>query len=196
MSDPLFDPEDDTATPLEAEEREQLIPTYITVRTELNEVEQINIANADRWAFARKRDVLDVGFLRSLHKRMFGDVWRWAGEYRTTARNIGIEAYRINAEIVTLIDDVKFWIEAKTYDPDEIAVRYHHRLVAIHPFPNGNGRHGRMAADLLARQIGRERFTWGSHSDETLAQTRDRYVAALRVADGYDIAPLLKFARS
>jgi len=196
MSDPLFDPEDDAATPLEPEEREQLIPTYITVRAELNEAEQINIADADRWAFGRKRNVLDVKFLRSAHKRMFGDVWRWAGEYRTTARNIGVDAYRINTDLVDLIDNVKYWIQNETYGPDEIAVRFHHRLVQIHPFPNGNGRHGRMAADLLAKQLKIERFTWGIKSSTDPKETRTRYVTALRAADGHDIEPLLKFARS
>lgn len=196
MSDPLFDPEDDAATPLEPEERERLIPTYITVRAELNEAEQINIADADRWAFGRKRDVLDVKFLRTVHKHMFGNVWRWAGQYRTTARNIGVDAYRINTDLVALISDVKFWIQNETYGPDEIVVRFHHRLVQIHPFPNGNGRHGRMAADLLAKQLGVERFTWGIKSSTDPKETRTQYIAALRAADGHDMEPLLEFARS
>ena len=196
MSDSLFDPEDDAATPLEVEEREQLIPTYITMRSELNEAEQINIADADRWAFARKRDVLDAGFLKNLHKRMFGDVWRWAGQYRTTARNIGVDAYRIGPDLAAHINDIKFWIDNETYELDEIIARFHHRLVQIHPFPNGNGRHGRLAADLLANQLGVERFTWGSKSNRDPSETRTSYVAALRAADGYNIEPLLKFVRS
>lgn len=196
MNDPLFDGDDDAATPLTEEEREQLIPTYITTRAELNEAEQVNITEADGWAFSRKRDVLDTGFLSQLHKRMFDSVWRWAGDYRTTPRNIGIEAYRIPIEVRQLVDDVRYWIEAKTYPEDEIAVRFHHRLVSIHPFPNGNGRHSRMAADLLAVRLGRPRFTWGRNDLVQPAETRANYIAALRTADNHDIVPLLEFARS
>lgn len=141
MNDPLFDAEDDAATPLTPDERAQLIPTYITTRAQLNEAEQIGIADADRWAFRRKRDVLDEDFLLALHKRMLGGVWQWAGTFRNTERNIGIAAYLIGVELRTLIGDVKYWIEHNTFPIDEIAVRFHHRLVAIHPFPNGNGRH-------------------------------------------------------
>jgi len=196
MSDPLFGDDDDANTPLEPEEREQLIPTYITTRAELNEAEQIGIADADRWAFSRRRDALDDVFLCQLHKRMFRDVWKWAGQFRRTARNIGIDAYRIPMELRQLVDDVRFWVENGTYDPDEIAIRFHHRLVEIHPFPNGNGRHGRLAADLLAKQLGRPRFTWGSANLVEPDQARREYVAALREADGHDITRLLAFARS
>ena len=196
MTDPLFHADDDAATPLEAEEREQLIPTYITTRAELNEAEQIGIADADRWAFGRKRDVLDEGFLRSLHKRMFGGVWRWAGQFRTTARNIGVDAHQIALQLHQLLGDVRYWIEHGTYGPDEIAVRFHHRLVAIHPFPNGNGRHARLVADLLAVRLGQPRFTWGSANLVEPAETRKRYVEALREADNHNLQPLIAFARS
>lgn len=196
MSDPLFDNEDEAATPITAEEREGLIPTYITLRRELNEAEQIGIADADRWAFARKRDVLNEPFLKNLHKRMFAGVWRWAGQYRTTPRNIGVDAYRIAPELHQLIDDVRYWVEHQTYAPDEIAVRFHHRLVFIHPFPNGNGRHSRLAADLLIAALGEPRFTWGRANLVEAKATRTAYVAALRAADDHDIGPLLAFARS
>lgn len=196
MSDPLFDAQDDAATPLTAEEREGLIPTYITLRHELNEAEQIGIEEADRWAFSRKRNVLDAPFLKSLHKRMFGQVWRWAGSYRTSGRNIGVDAYRIGMDLHQLLDDVRYWVEYQTYPADEIAVRFHHRLVAIHPFPNGNGRHARLAADLLAVRLGQPRFTWGCANLIEAKATRQAYVAALRAADGHDIAPLLAFART
>jgi len=196
VSDPLFDGGDDAATPLTAEERDGLIPNYITLRRELNEAEQIGIEDADRWAFGRKRPLLDERFLKSLHKRMFGQVWRWAGQYRTTGRNIGVDAYRIGPDLHHLLDDVSYWIDHQSYAPDEIAVRFHHRLVAIHPFPNGNGRHARLAADLLAAQLGRPRFTWGRANLVEPKETRRAYVAALRAADRHDIAPLLAFARS
>ena len=196
MSDPLFQEDDDANTPLTPEEREQLIPSYITLRRELNEAEQVNIGAALRWTRVRKRNVLDADFVSELHRRMFGDTWKWAGRYRTTARNIGIDAFRIATEMRQLIDDVKYWIEHKIYTPDEIAVRFSHRLVAIHPFPNGNGRLSRLAGDLLVRQLGRPPFTWGRTNLINSGEMRARYVAALRAADQHDIAPLLAFARS
>lgn len=133
MSDPLFEDDDDADTPLEAEEREQLIPSYITTQDELNEAELANIADGLRWAGRRKRNVLDQDFLNELHKRMYGNVWKWAGTYRTTARNIGIDAYRIGVEYYQAIDDAKYWVEHSTFPPDEIAIRFSHRVVAIHP---------------------------------------------------------------
>lgn len=196
MNDRLFEGDDEAATPLTAEEREALIPSYITLRRELNEVEQIGIADADRWAFGRARDVLDEPFLKRLHTRMFGKVWRWAGRYRTTPRNIGVDAYRITPDLHQMLGDVRYWVENATYPPDEIAVRFHHRLVFIHPFPNGNGRHARLAADLLIVRLGQPRFTWGRANLTEPKATRAAYVAALRAADGHDIAPLLAFARS
>jgi len=194
--DPLFGDEDAANTPLTAEEREQLIPSYITLRHELNEAEQVNIGQALRWVMARRRDALDQAFLSELHRRMFGDVWRWAGHYRTSARNIGVDAYRIAMDVRQLVDDGRYWVAHETYPPDEIAVRFSHRLVAIHPFPNGNGRLSRLVGDLLARQLGEPVFTWGRASLVDPGETRARYVAALRAADGHDIGPLLAFARS
>lgn len=196
MSDPLTDETDDAATPLTPDERAALIPTYITLRRELNEAEQIGIDAADRWAFARKRDVLDEDMLRALHKRMFGKVWRWAGAFRTTPRNIGVEAWRIGPDVRQLLGDVEFWIAHQTYPPDEIAARFHHKLVWIHPFPNGNGRWSRLAADLLLTKLGRPRFSWGSGNLLAAAELRRRYIAALKAADGEIYDPLLAFVRS
>src|ERR1700748_3051094 len=120
MSDPLIDADDDASTPLTPEERLALIPTYITLRAELNEAEQIGIADADRWAFSRKRNVLDEDFLFALHKRMFGDVSKWAGVPRKSERNIGVDHWQIGPDVRTLLDDVRYWIEHETYGPDEI----------------------------------------------------------------------------
>ena len=195
MPDPLFQDDDEANTPLTPEEREQLIPSYITLRHELNEAEQVNIGQALRWATSRKRDVLDPGVLSVLHARMFGDVWRWAGQYRTTPRNIGVDAYRIPTEVRQAADDARYWVEHQTFPPDEIAVRFSHRLVAIHPFPNGNGRFSRLVGDLLARQLGRPPFSWGRANLVGAGETRARYVEALRAADAHDIQPLLLFAR-
>lgn len=187
---------DDASTPLTPEERAALVPSYITQRRELNEAEQIGIADADRWAFSRKRDVLSEGFLRRLHGRMFGSVWKWAGAFRTTPRNIGVEAWRIEPELRQLLGDVGYWVEHRTFAADEIAVRFHHRLVFIHPFPNGNGRLSRLAADLLISRLGGERFSWGGGNLIAIADLRRRYIDALRAADGHEVALLLEFARS
>ena len=195
MTDPLIE-EDDGSTPLTEEEREQLIPSYITLKRELNEAEQANILEAESWAFARKRDVLNEKFLTDLHNRMFGRVWRWAGSYRHSQKNVGIDAYRIPIDLRQLIEDCRYWIEHETYNPDEIATRFHHRLVAIHPFPNGNGRHARLATDLLLTKQGQERFSWGRVNLVDASETRDTYINALRAADRHDYAPLLAFVRS
>jgi Fic-DOC domain mobile mystery protein B len=192
----LFEPPDDAATPLAPEEMRDLIPAYIAYRRELNEAEQENIVRAQAWALSRRRDLLSEKFVKDLHRRMLGDVWRWAGKFRTSARNIGIDYWQIPIALRQLLDDAKAWIEYTTYPPDEIALRFHHRLVQIHPFPNGNGRHSRLMADLLAIQLGRERFSWGRESLRDPGAARARYIEALRAADDHDMGPLLAFARA
>ena len=173
-----------------------LIPSYITLRSELNEAEQANILDAEEWAFARKRNLLDEKSLKNLHKKMYGNVWGWAGNYRTSGKNIGVDAYRIPTELRQLLDDCRYWIEYGTYEPDEVAARFHHRLVSIHCYPNGNGRHARLAADVLLKTMGRERFSWGGKNLVDLSETRKHYIDALQEADGHDIGPLLEFVRS
>jgi Fic-DOC domain mobile mystery protein B len=190
-----FDADAD-ATPLTSIERDGLIPTHVTLRSELNELEQQNIAEADRWAFSRQHKVLREPFLRNLHRRMFSRVWRWAGTYRTTERNLGIESYRIEPELRQIIDDAQYWVDHQSYPADESAVRFHHRLVAVHPFPNGNGRWSRFASDLLATQQGGPRFTWGSANLQNEGDVRKAYIDALRAADNHDLKPLITFARS
>jgi Fic-DOC domain mobile mystery protein B len=194
MTDPFA--YDDDATPLTADERQGLIPSHVTLRHELNELEQKNILEADRWAFQRKRQIVDESVLYRLHKRMFGDVWKWAGVYRKTERNLGVVPWKIPVEMRLLLDDVHYWIEHQTYPPDEIAVRFHHRLVAIHPFPNGNGRWSRLAADLLIVTLGRVRFTWGRSNLQAAGDIRRRYIDALHAADNHDLTLLVAFARS
>ena len=195
MTDPLLE-QDDASTPLTPDERAELILSYITQRRELNEAEQANIVEAELWALTRKRDVLSERFLRQLHKRMFGKVWKWAGKIRQSERNIGVEPWRINTELAQLLSDTAFWIENGTYALDEIAARFHHRLVWIHPFANGNGRHSRLATDLLLIANGGERFTWGSVNLVDATATRRAYVDALRAADQHEMDLLLGFVRS
>jgi Fic-DOC domain mobile mystery protein B len=195
MTDPLLE-QDDASTPLTPDERADLILSYISQRRELNEAEQANIVEAELWALARKRDVLSERFLRQLHKRMFGNVWKWAGKIRQSEKNIGVEVWKINTELAQLLSDTRYWLEHDTYTLDEIAARFHHRLVWIHPFANGNGRQSRLATDLLLIANGGERFTWGSVNLVDASTTRSAYVDALRAADHHDLDLLFAFVRS
>ena len=187
---------DDATTPITPAERDELIPTHVALRGELNELEQQNIAEASGWAFARKRNVLDEAFLRRLHRRMFNNVWRWAGKYRTTERNLGVGPYLIQPRMVQAIDEALGWIEYKSYEADELAVRFHHAIVLVHPFPNGNGRWSRLAADLLVATQGNLRFSWGGANRRASSDARRNYIDALRSADNHDFARIIAFARS
>ena len=193
--DPLFEA-DDAATPLTPDEKKGLIPSYITLRRELNEAEQINVTTAEQAALGRKRDVLDERYLCSLHQSMFGEVWKWAGEFRKSERNIGVPYIRIPVELRELLNNARYWVEHASFPADELVARFHHKLVWIHCFPNGNGRHARLAADLLLLSLGQPRFTWGRRSLTDAGETRRRYVAALRAADNHDFRPLLEFVHS
>lgn len=186
-------------TALTAEEEADLIPNLST-KQELNEWERQNIVVAYSWALERKgllrRDPLTEPYLRLLHHRMFDQTWKWAGIYRTSQKNIGVPHHRIRDAVAVLLGDARYWLEHATYSPDEAAVRFHHRLVSIHPFCNGNGRHARLVAGVLARRQGRPVPTWGSKSALSPSQLRKSYIDALRAADGDDMQPLLAFARS
>jgi Fic-DOC domain mobile mystery protein B len=188
------------ATELSPVEREGLLQTWIVTRAELNKAEEQNILNGANWARRRRGigaiDLLNDEFSKSLHKQMFGDVWSWAGTYRRRESNLGVSPHKVPVDLRTLFDDAQYWLQYEIYKPDELAVRVHHRLVAIHPFPNGNGRHTRLMADLLAERLGVESFTWGGGSLNDVGQLRARYVAALKAADNHEIGPLLTFARS
>lgn len=190
------------ATPLDPDETEGLLAGHITTLGELNELEDANIQLGQDWAlraalFARRKaDVLTEDFLFELHRRMFGEVWQWAGQVRKSNKNLGIDKTEVRPQLRNLVEDARLWRSQSTYSIDEQAVRFHHRLVAIHPFPNGNGRHARMMADLMAMQSGQRRFSWGSGSLTTTSDLRSRYVAALRAADRGSLQPLMEFARS
>ncbi len=184
------------ATPLDADELASLIPKHITTQSELNEWEQLNIEQGEAWARRQRKDILSEAFVRQLHQKMFGETWSWAGSFRKSNKNIGVEWQQISVKLRDLLNDTHYQIKHATYPPDEISTRFHHRLVLIHPFPNGNGRHARMMADLLIQQLGQPRFTWGSKNLTALTETRTRYITALRAADGGNIQPLLDFVRS
>lgn len=198
MTAPFQEPEG--ATNLAPEERQGLLQTWITHRADLNKAEAQNILAGAAWARRRRghnpTDLLSDEYAKALHKQMFGDVWSWAGKYRERESNIGVRPHLISTEVSALFSDTIYWIEHKTYEPDEQAIRLHHRLVAIHPFPNGNGRHTRLMADLLVERMRRQPFTWGRGSLTEVSQLRGTYIAALKAADNHDIQPLLNFARS
>lgn len=185
---------DDNSTPLTAEEKNGLKLKWITLRSELNEAEARNIAQAQLWLAAnKKKDVCSDTFLRNLHKKMFCDVWVWAGEYRITERNIGVAPYQIPMKLMQLFDDLNFWIDNKTYSNHEIAVRLHHKLVQIHPFPNGNGRVSRLMADLVLQELEGKTLYWGDTNLVDVSEVRRKYIDALRKADAGDYTDLLNF---
>lgn len=186
-------------TPLSPEEQDDLIPDLAT-KEELNEWERQNILEAYEWAFDRRslhrHDSFTESYVRELHRRMFDQTWKWAGRYRTSEKNIGIAYYQIREALVALLGDVRYWIEHATFEPDELAIRFHHRLVLIHPFANGNGRHARLMADVFLERQGIPVFTWGGADIARAGDFRRGYIDALRAADKNDIKPLLVFARS
>jgi Fic-DOC domain mobile mystery protein B len=185
-------------TPIDADELAALIPGHLRLLSELNEFESANISRAiEKYFYGRRKtyDLCDPEVLRRLHKDMFGETWKWAGQYRRSNKNLGRDWWLIPEEVKKSCEDLKYWQDNKTFDPVEIAVRFHHRLVVIHPFPNGNGRHARIAADLLVRMAGAPSLSWGGTSlGESNDQRRD-YIAALRQADQGNFESLLAFAR-
>jgi Fic-DOC domain mobile mystery protein B len=188
-------------TPLTPDELAGLRPSLAT-KGELDEFERSNILEANRWAFSprvlKREDPFIEPYLRELHRRMFGETWTWAGRYRKTDKNLGAPFHQILNGIAAILGDVHYWLENETFDIDEIAIRYHHRLVRIHPFPNGNGRHARLLADIIAVKNGRERFTWGLRELIEARPAREEYIRSLKAADtnNDDIRGLLNFARS
>ncbi len=193
--------EPEGATPLEQEDLECLIPDFVATRADLNQVEFENIAKALPWAQQQARALgperlLDHGFVLRLHRRMFGDVWTWAGTQRRRATNIGVEPHLITTQSQLLLDDAKLWHVQSVFEPDMLAARIHSRLVSIHPFPNGNGRCTRMMADLYLLTIGAEPFTWGGANLGVDDSGRKTYIAALiKAVDNGDHADLIRFAR-
>ncbi len=189
----------DGQTPIDQDEKSGLKIKSISTMGELNEFEQQNIEEAISWKESSNfstSNVLTVDFIKSVHRRMFKNVWRWAGDFRVTNKNIGVPYYLIRQDLQKLLDDCSFWINNGIYPPDEIAIRFKHRLVSIHLFPNGNGRHSRLMGEILLKAIAPEQvFTWGS---KTLRSGEDRikYLQALKAADWGDISLLLKFAKS
>jgi len=185
-------------TPLSPDELKDLVPNLAT-KGELNEWERENILLAREWAMSDRTVMMEVvsdEYVRKLHRKMFDATWKWSGEYRGTEKNIGVPVAEIRDRLMSLFGDVRYWMQNATYSPDEIAVRFHHRLVWIHPFPNGNGRHARLIADLVVMKLGRPAFTWGSANLVREGEARVKYLEALKAADDGGIQLLLKFARS
>lgn len=191
---------EDAQTPLSEEEKEGLLIKSITTHGELDEHEQLNIEDAVKWIINtkfKKDKILTEKFIKTLHKKMFGNVWSWAGEFRKSEKNIGVKWVGIGTELRTLLNDTNYWIENKTYPPDEIAIRFKHRLVNIHCFPNGNGRHSRIMADIIIESIFAEKiFSWNQSNMVKADETRKEYIRSIREGDKGDINPLIKFARN
>ena len=184
------------ATPLDPDDAAALLPRHIATQGQLNEWEQANILAAVQWAVSAraKIDPLTDAFVRELHRRMFDRTWRWAGRYRHSDKNIGVEWAQVPTRVRDMLADIQYWIDHNTYPSVEIAVRLHHRLVAIHPFPNGNGRHARLVADLVLTNLGGSPLPWGRSDLAHETDARARYIDALHRADAGDIVPLLAFA--
>ncbi|AFU67736.1 toxin (filamentation induced by cAMP protein, mobile mystery protein B) of toxin-antitoxin module, Fic superfamily [Psychroflexus torquis ATCC 700755] len=190
----------DGQTPLDEEEKEGLKIKSITTQRELDEFEQLNIENAVEWTIRTKfkpEKILTEKFVKDLHKRMYGEVWNWAGKFRRTEKNIGIPWTQIGVELKNLLDDTKYWIENKTFLPVEIAIRFKHRIVFIHCFPNGNGRHSRMMADIIIESIfGNDIFSWHQSNMVKASETRNQYIKSLREADNGNFKHLIEFAKN
>jgi Fic-DOC domain mobile mystery protein B len=188
-------------TPIDEDEKKGLLIKTITARKELDEFEQLNIQEAVEWTMRRNKiklsNILTEQFIKNLHKTMFRNVWKWAGTFRKTDKNIGVEWHQVSIDLRNLIDDCNYWIQNKTHSEDEIAVRFKYRIVTIHPFPNGNGRHSRLIADILIHQgFGRDIFTWGGGNISKEGGIRSAYISALKEADNGNFPPLITFARS
>jgi Fic-DOC domain mobile mystery protein B len=190
----------DGQTPLDEDEKDGLLINTIATRGELDEFEQQNIEEAVQWTLERsfKPDtIFTEDFVRLVHKRMYANVWKWAGAFRNTNKNIGTDKWQISAELRNLLDDLSYWHQNNVYPPDEIALRFKHRLVSIHCFANGNGRHSRLMADIIIEKIYRKPvFTWGTTNLYNKSDARLAYLTALRSADKGDYCLLLAFARS
>jgi len=187
-------------TPLDEEEKDGLLIKTISTRGDLDEFEQLNIEEAEIWLLKTKLDIskiLSEEFIRELHSKMFGNVWRWAGSFRKSNKNIGVDKFEIPIHLRNIIDDTKYWIDHKTFSEDEIVIRFSHRLVQIHLFPNGNGRHSRLIADVLINKgFGKKEFTWSSTDIASAGSVRSSYIRALRNADAGEFIDLIAFARS
>lgn len=190
----------DGQTPLDEDEKEGLLIKSISTRGELDEFEQQNIEDAIQWSLTRKfkpEQILSESFIQDLHIKMYGRVWGWAGEYRKTNKNIGVDKLEIPTALRSLIDDAKYWHEQNVFEPDEFAIRFKHRLVSIHCFSNGNGRHSRMIADMIIEKIYQHPvFSWGGTNLSDEKDIRAQYLKAIRKADQGEFDSLLKFARS
>jgi len=189
----------DGQTPLDEEESEGLLIPTITTRQELDEFEQLNIERAIKWSLGKKfsaEQILTEEFVKQVHKKMFEEIWKWAGEFRKSNKNIGVPWTQVGINLKSLLDDCRFWIQKNTHGPDETAVRFKHRIVQIHCFSNGNGRHSRLMGDLIITKIfNSEAFSWGGNNLVKPGEERSVYLQAIKAADQGNIIPLLEFSR-
>ncbi len=196
MTDKITD-QPEGATPLD--EISGLLRSEITTRSQLDGAEALNILNAEDWIErGRLGGVFTMGFYEQLHRRMFDEVWEWAGQLRsvTGARpNIGVSPERVPMELGRVA--MEYNREWEKYHEDSLlpfVAKYHHALVLVHPFDNGNGRWSRLACDVIVKRLAKETpITWATDTLNVQSDERTRYIAALRSADEHDYQPLIDY---
>lgn len=183
------------ATPID--DISDLIPTHITTRSELNEWEAANILKAvQKYLTAKKRRAIDIDWLKKVHKDMFDETWKWAGKFRKSNFNLGSDWHNIQEEMAKLIGDLNYWrTQTGELGEFEQSVWLHHRLVKIHPFVNGNGRHARLVADCFLYSHGHKLPIWPDKQLIDASEVRKEYITALQAADKGDYGLLESFTR-
>ncbi len=189
------------ATPLGPDERADLLLTHVETREELNELENANILQGISWLSSLPAltvdELLSMAFFEELHKRLLGEVWAWAGSYRTRELNIGCDPFHIRTNLFNLLEDIKCWIEFNHFDSLELSARIQHRLVLIHPFPNGNGRHSRIFTDCVRGMIlEKPTLRWAEGNLDQQTEEREQYISSLRQADRGDYQTFIDYLRS
>ena len=103
----------------------------------------------------------DSHLLRSLHWRLFHQLYDWAGEYRTVEISKGSSRFARSEHIPQQVDIVLADLENKCTSwkqrnctIPEVVAHFYSELNAIHPFREGNGRTIRLFLLLLAIQHG------------------------------------------
>jgi Fic-DOC domain mobile mystery protein B len=187
----------DGSTPLDHDQIKGIRFAHLTTMGELDELEDENIQRGLEWLNHQKtKDYLSIEFLCKLHEKLFGEVWKWAGKFRTV--EVNISKYRhhdVRPQLHNFFEDIKLWISGGKMSWDEISAEMHHRLVTIHPFPNGNGRTTRIFTEYVQKRNQQQVTSWGSTRKIDQKKRRDDYIKALRLADIGDFRALIDFMK-
>ena len=129
--------------------------------------------------------------IRNLHKLVTAETDKeWAGNYRNSnVIIVGSEHTPPDAfEVSIVMGDLIKWLRGnqKKLHPIELAAIFHHKLVFIHPFFDGNGRTARLAMNLLLMQKSYPMAVM-------LKNDRKKYYQTLSRADEKDYAPFVRF---